>query len=84
MIDRLWEMNLKLNPLKCQFVSKEVDYLGHVITANGLKLNPQLTHAVQESPQLESVQQVKRFLGLTSYYYRFIPNFANVAHPCIS
>ena len=45
-ISRLKEVNLKLNPAKCKFVRKEVDYLGHVITAGGLKPNPRLTDAV--------------------------------------
>ena len=80
-INRLREVNLKLNPLKCRFVRKEVDYLGHVITAGGLKPNPRLTDAVQKFPQPENVQDVRRFLGMASYYRRFISNFAKIAHP---
>ena len=80
-IDRLREVNLKLNPVKCRFVREEVDYLGHVITAGGLKPNPRLMDAVRKFPQSENVQDVRRFLGMTSYYGRFIPNFAKVAHP---
>ena len=58
-----------------------MDYLGHVITAGGLRPNPPLMNAVQKFPQLENVQDVWRFLGMTSYYSRFIPNFAKCAHP---
>ena len=80
-MSRLREVNLKLNPAKCKFVRKEVDYLVHVITAGGLKPNPRLTDAVQEFPCLENVQALRRFLAMTSYYHRFIPNFAKVAQP---
>ena len=80
-IDRLREASLKLNPKKCKFVSEEVDYLGHVITAGGLKPNPRLTDAVQKFPEPQNLQDVRRFLGMSSYYRRFIPNFAKVAQP---
>ena len=80
-IDRLREVHLKLNPLKCKFVREEVDYLGHVITVGGLKPNPRLTDAVQKFPQPRNVQDVRRFLGMSSYYRKFIPQFAKVAQP---
>ena len=49
-INCLREVNLKLNPKKCKFAREEVDYLGHVITAAGLKPNPRLTDGVQKFP----------------------------------
>ena len=82
-IDRLWEVNLKLNPLKCQCLREEVDDLSHVITAGGLRTNSQLTNTMRKFPQPENVQDVRRFLVMTSYYRRFIPNFAKVAHPLL-
>ena len=60
---------------------KEAHYVGHVITAGGLKPNPQLTDGVWRFPPPENLQDVQRFLGMTSYYCRFIPSFAKVAHP---
>ena len=75
-ISHLQEVNLKLNLAKCKFARTEVDYLGHVIK---LKPNPRLTDAVQEFPRPENVQHLRRFLGMTSYYRWFIPNFAKVA-----
>ena len=80
-IDRLREVNLKLKPTKCKFVRESVDYLGHVITATGLQTNPRLTDAVQKFPRPENVHDVWRFLGMTSYYRRFIPYFAKTAQP---
>ena len=80
-IDRLREVNLKLKPAKCKFVREEVEYLGHVITSGGLKPNVRLTSAVQEFPRPRNVHEVRRFLGMASYYRRFIPNFARIAQP---
>ena len=71
--ERLVETGLKLKPAKCRFVRKEVEHLGHIITPQGLKTNPRLVAAVQEFPIPRSLQEVRRFLGLSSYYHRFIP-----------
>ena len=70
--------NLKLKPIKCKFVRVEVEYLGHVITPSGLQPNTRLT---QSFPMPEDVGSVRRFLGLASYYRRFIPGFAKIANP---
>ena len=80
-IDRLKTVNLKLKPTKRKFVRKEVEYLGHLITAEGLRPNVRLTEAVQNFPRPDNVQGVRRFLGMTSYYRRFIARFARIARP---
>ena len=80
-IGRLLEAGLKLQPSKCHFVRKEVVYLGHIITPDGLKPNPRLVSAVKEFPVPRDVRQVRQFLGLSSYYRRFIAQFAKVAKP---
>ena len=80
-IDRLKFANLKLKPSKCNFVKKEVEYLGHIITANGLQPNTRITQAVLAFPIPEDVQGVRRFLGMASYYRRFIAGFAKIAQP---
>ena len=78
---RLMKVGLKLKPAKCHFARAELEYLGHVITRDGLKTNPRLVEAVQEFPTPRNIHDVRRFLGLSSYYRRFIPNFARVAKP---
>ena len=55
--------------------------MGHIITAEGLKPNPCITDAVQNFPTPENVQSVRRFLGMASYYRRFIAGFAKIAQP---
>jgi hypothetical protein len=66
-IERLQQCGLKLNLAKCRFCREEVEYLGHIITRHGLKTNPALVAAVKEFPIPKNVQEVRRFLGMTSY-----------------
>ena len=79
--ERLRTANLKLNPAKCKFVCKEVDYLGHVITPAGLKPSERNLAAVREFPVPTKLKHLRQFLGLTSHYRRFIHNYAKLAHP---
>ena len=80
-LDKLKGAGLKLKPSKCSFVREGVDYLGHVITSNGLSPNPARIDAVQSLPAPTNIKELRQFLGLTSYYRRFIPAFARVAAP---
>ena len=81
MIERLQQAGLKLKPAKCHFVREEVEYLGHLITPEGLKPNPKLVTAVKEFPVPQDVREVRQFVGLSSYYRHFIPLFAKIAKP---
>jgi len=76
---RIREVGLKLNPSKCQFIRKEVEYLGHVITPEGLRPNDKLVRAVKDYSPPRNAQELKRFLGLASYYRRFVHQFSKVA-----
>ena len=75
--------NLKLQCTKCQFLKKEITFLGHLITPQGIKLNPNTTKAVQEFPEPKNVRETQSFLGLANYYRRFIPKFSDIAEPLI-
>lgn len=77
-LQHLCEVGLKLKPSKCHFMRKQVEYLGHILTPDGLKPNPTLVQAVKEFLVPTSV---RRFLGLASYYWRFTPKFASIAQP---
>ena len=80
-MDRLAAAGLKLKPSKCRFIRQEVEYLGHVLTPNGLKPNPKRVTAVTNFPIPQSVREVRQFLGLASYYRRFVQGFAKIAQP---
>ena len=77
----LREANLKLNPKKCEFMSEEVGYLGHIVTPQGLKPNQRNLDAVKEFPIPTNLKQLRQFLGLTSHYRRFILCYAKIAQP---
>ena len=70
---------MKLNPKKCEFMSEEAEYLGHIVTPQGLKPNQRNLDAVKEFPVPTNVKQLRQFLGLTSHYQRFILGYAKTA-----
>ena len=80
-IQRIEGAGLKLKPCKCCFMREEVEYVGHILTPDGLKTNPILVEAIKVYPQPQNVKEVRQFLGLSSYYRRFIEKFAAVAQP---
>ena len=75
------DTGLKFKPSKCHFICQEVEYLGHLITPSGILPNPVRVSAVQRFPEPSSVKEVRQFVGLTSYYRRFIKGFARIAQP---
>ena len=79
--ERLACAGLKLKPKKCFLFQKRVSYLGHVVTEEGITADPGKVEQVRTWPIPENSTEVKSFLGLASYYRRFIPNFAAVAQP---
>lgn len=83
-LTRLQNANLKVNLSKCSFAQEEVKYLGHVVSAEGLKPDPEKIKAVRDYPVPKSVKELKSFLGLAGYYRRFIPRFADTAKPLTS
>ena len=77
----LCKAGLTLKPSKCQWARTEVIYLGHLISGDGIKPNPGKITAVQNFPVPKNKAEVRTFLGLASYYRRFIDNFASIAKP---
>jgi len=78
---RLRKHNLKLQPDKCEFLRKEVIYLGHIITKDGIRPDPSKLYAVKEFPMPKTVKDVQSFLGLAGYYRKFIEDFSKIAKP---
>ena len=81
LLGRLKTAALVLQPDKCRFLCKEIGYLGHVISEEGVKPDPGKIEAVSKFPCPKGRKNVKQFLGLAGYYRRFIPEFASIAKP---
>ena len=66
---------------KCNFFSKEIQYLGHILSATGIRPLPSKTHAIQHMQPPTTPKQVQAFLGLVGYYRKFIKGFTKIAKP---
>ena len=78
---RISGAGLKLKPKKCHLFCEKVIYLGHEVSANGIATDPEKVKAVQEWGIPKNLTDVRSFLGLCSYYRRFIPKFSTIAKP---
>ena len=79
--DRLRTAKLMLKPTKCRFGSRQVEYLGYIVSPDGISADSRKVAAVQHFPPPRDVKTLQSFLGLASYYRRFIPGFSVVANP---
>lgn len=79
--DRLRQTNLKVQLDKSEFLRKEVQYLGHTLTKDGLRPNNDKIQAVLNYPLPRTQTEIKRFLGFVGYYRRFIKDFSKITQP---
>ena len=76
---RLKAAGLKLKLEKCCFFRKHIQYLGHLISADGIQPLPQKLKSIAKMPAPRNPKEVKQFLGLVGYYRKFIPRFADIS-----
>ena len=81
MFMRLQKANLMLKPSKCHFFKKQVEFLGHVVSQDGVQTDPEKIESVRNWGTPRRVKDVRSFLGLTGYYRRFIKNYGEIAKP---
>jgi hypothetical protein len=73
--------NFELNYFKCQFLKKQIEYLGYIISPGKITMSDRHTAAVKAFPVPRNVHQVRRFLGLTNFFRKFVQNYACIAKP---
>ena len=80
-LEKAQEYNLKLSPGKCEFRKPEVTFVGHRLTKEGVKPDPEKVRAVKEMKQPTTVKELQTFLGFVTYLGKFIPNMSTITAP---
>lgn len=81
LLDGCRKLNIKLNPEKLQLRLKEVRYIGHLLTSEGLKVEPGKVTAIKQIPRPTDVQWVQRFLGMVNYIAKFCSHATELCEP---
>ena len=82
--DRFRKANLKLKPSKCSLCQRNVEFLGHVVSENGIAMQDEKISAIRDWPPCRNVTEVRAFMGLSGYYRRFVKDFSLIATPLYS
>ena len=80
-LKRLKTAGMRLKRAKCEFLLSSVEYLGHVISAEGLRTSDSKVKAILKAPAPQNVADLRSFLGLVNYYAKFLPDLATVLAP---
>ena len=80
-LEQLSRNNIKLNKQKCKFAQTEIQYLGHVLTAQGIQIEKAKLQAILDMPTPNSRKDLERFLGMIQYIGRFIPSLSEISAP---
>ena len=79
----LRQAKLKVKPRKCHFFQSNIKYLRHIVSKKGISTDPEKTSVIVNWPTLAKVKDVRQFLGITSYYRKFIKSYAQISKPLI-
>lgn len=73
--------NLKIKGSKCVFAADSINFLGHIISSEGIKQDPKKLESLTKLPIPKNVKEMRRVLGMLGYYRKFIKNFSLIAEP---
>ena len=77
----LKEAGLKLKRSKCDFIKRHIQYLGHLISQDGIQPLPEKLESIRDMPAPRNPKEIKQFLGLAGYYHKFVPRFLDLSRP---
>ena len=77
----LSQHQLFLKHSKCDFGASEVQYLGHMVGKDGVRVDPKMIEAMQDWSHPKTLKILRGFLGVTGYYCKFIKNYEKIAAP---
>ena len=80
-LQRCRDKNLRLNPKKTKLCASELEYVGHKLTADGVRISEEKVQAVLEMPEPTCVENVRTLLGMVTYTCKFLPNLSSVTEP---
>ena len=75
---KLFAAGMKLKESKCDFFKNESHYLGHLISSEGIHPLPEKLDTIHNVPRPKTAKEIKQFLGLCSYYRKFVPRFLDI------
>ena len=78
---RLRKAGLKLKPSKCKLLSRRVEFLGHIVSEQGVEVDPAKVAKIRDWPMPQNLRAVRSFVGLCAYYRRFVPEFSTICKP---
>ena len=78
---RLEDNGVTLNFEKCEFAKSSITYLGHVVSADGIRADPSKVRAIKQMQKPKDVSDIRRFLGMANQLGKFIPNLSTVTQP---
>ncbi|XP_056860103.1 uncharacterized protein LOC130508557, partial [Raphanus sativus] len=80
-LEKLREQQLFAKLSKCSFWQKSIGFLGHIVSEEGVSVDPEKIKCIQEWPRPKNATEVRSFLGLAGYYRKYVKGFASVAQP---
>ncbi|KAL0546206.1 hypothetical protein IC582_016112 [Cucumis melo] len=77
----LREHKLYANKKKCNFTFQRAEYLSHIVSGQAVEVDPEKIRSIKQWPVTSNMRELRGFLGLTGYYWRFVQNYGSIAAP---
>lgn len=82
-LEKIGKSGMKLKPEKCHLLQESVNFLGHVVSKDGVLPSADNVAKILQWPRPQNITEIRQFLGMASYYRRFIQGFAKIANPMV-